>query len=243
SWNVKTHPDGHGYTMVERGSPKSWDYHRIWDKISQATANCKVDSAPLQLLAICLVAPRTISDQIANGALKDIKDHGEESSCLLAWQDINNKSPPKEIANIFTKFIGGCRRMLKQAKEDMIALSTAEKPHKHNPILLLREYVSMPGKVKDQYQHWSRIFAREKEIIEKISEHSDGTEINWSMRRLLYVELLTSSKRWLSRRESLMPFMERIRSAKNPDDIMTVLTEAAYESKFTSIDTFLNLKR
>ncbi|EER13784.1 hypothetical protein Pmar_PMAR000944 [Perkinsus marinus ATCC 50983] len=192
SWNVQTHPDGHDYTMVERGKPRSWDYPRVWDKISQATTNCQLDPAPLQLLALCLVAPRAISDQIANGALKDLKDHQTSdlptNSCLLAWQDVNNKSSPSEIADAFSKFIEGCRRM-------------------------------SPGKVKEQPQPWSRVFAREKKIIEKIAEHSDGTEINWSMRRLLYVELIASSKRWQLKRESLMGCMERIRTSKCPEDI------------------------
>ncbi|EER17887.1 hypothetical protein Pmar_PMAR027602 [Perkinsus marinus ATCC 50983] len=247
SWNVQTHPDGHDYTMVERGKPRSWDYPRVWDKICQATTNCQLDPAPLQLLALCLVAPRAISDQIANGALKDLKDHQTSdlptNSCLLAWQDVNNKSSPSEIADAFSKFIEGCRRMVKQARDDMVILSTAERPHKYNPILLLREYVGLPGKVKEQPQPWSRVFAREKKIIEKIAEHSDGTEINWSMRRLLYVELIASSKRWQLKRESLMGCMERIRTSKCPEDVMEILTETAYEAKFTSIDTLLYLKR
>ncbi|KAF4647803.1 hypothetical protein FOZ61_003654, partial [Perkinsus olseni] len=186
-------------------------------------------------------------DQIANGALKDLKDHNSSDqttgSCLLAWQDINHQSTANQMAEAFTRFIGGCRRMVKQAKDDMIALSSAERPHKHNPILLLREYVGLPGKMKDHPQPWSRIFAREKQIIEKISEHCDGTEINWSMRRLLYVELVAASKRWQLKRESLMACMERIRTADDPAGVMEILTDVAYESKFTSIDTFLNLKR
>ncbi|EEQ97164.1 hypothetical protein Pmar_PMAR022113 [Perkinsus marinus ATCC 50983] len=52
-----------------------------------ATTNCQLDPAPLQLLALCLVAPRAISDQIAN--------------------DVNNKSSPSEIADAFSKFIEG----------------------------------------------------------------------------------------------------------------------------------------
>ncbi|EER12102.1 hypothetical protein Pmar_PMAR019208 [Perkinsus marinus ATCC 50983] len=215
SWNVQTHPDGHDYTMVERGKPRSWDYPRVWDKISQATTNCQLDPAPLQLLALCLVAPRAISDQVANGALKDLKDHQTSdlptNSCLLAWQDVNNKPFPSEIADAFSKFIEGCRRM--------------------SPWQSQRTAPTMESS------------PREKKIIEKIAEHSGGSEINWSMRRLLYVELIASSKRWQLKRESLMGCMERIRTSKCPEDVMEILTETAYEAKFTSIDTLLNLKR
>ncbi|EER02036.1 hypothetical protein Pmar_PMAR024357 [Perkinsus marinus ATCC 50983] len=150
SWNVQTHPDGHDYTMVERGKPRSWDYPRVWDEISQATTNCQLDPAPLQLLALCLVAPRAISDQVANGALKDLKDHQNSdlpnNSCLLAWQDVNNKSSPSEIADAFSKFIEGCRRM--------------------SPWQSQRTAPTMESS------------PREKKIIEKIAELSDGTETN-----------------------------------------------------------------
>lgn len=76
---------------------------------------CSEQAAPLQLLALCLVAPRTISDQIAYGALEDLKDHDSvghaSASCLSAWQEINNQSTSSRMADIVTRFIAGCRRM------------------------------------------------------------------------------------------------------------------------------------
>lgn len=115
--------------------------------------------------------------------------------------------------------------------------------HEHNFILLLHEYVGLPGMVRDNPQPWSRICAREKQSIEKIAEHSDGPEINWPLRRHLYVELVASSRCWQLKREPLMVCMERIRTSKCPSGVMEILTDVAYESKFTSINTFLNLKR
>ncbi|KAF4734011.1 hypothetical protein FOZ63_008968, partial [Perkinsus olseni] len=61
--------------------------------------------------------------------------------------------------------------------------------------------------------------------------------------RLLLIELIASSKRWRYQRESLLLVMRKVRDAKSPEDVVRVLSDAAYEAKYTSLEMFLNMKR
>ncbi|KAF4694240.1 hypothetical protein FOZ60_008722 [Perkinsus olseni] len=242
SWDVVTHPDAYPFPMVTRGSAKTWNYKFIMEKLYQSVSSSPMDPAPLILLAITLLAPRTIADQIANGAQRHANSReGGKSPCLTAWKSIKETTTAEDMAAIFLRFTKGCRTMVEQAKKDLTALSSVEQPQKYNPVLLMREYVGLPS--KSEFQPWNKLFAREREIVDAIKDHEEGIDLKWPFRRLLLIELIASSKRWRYQRESLLLVMRKVRDAKSPEDVVRVLSDAAYEAKYTSLEMFLNMKR
>ncbi|KAF4674703.1 hypothetical protein FOL46_004231 [Perkinsus olseni] len=228
--------------MVTRGSAKTWNYKFIMEKLYQSVSSSPMDPAPLILLAITLLAPRTIADQIANGAQRHANSReGGKSPCLTAWKSIKETTTAEDMAAIFLRFTKGCRTMVEQAKKDLTALSSVEQPQKYNPVLLMREYVGLPS--KSEFQPWNKLFAREREIVDAIKDHEEGIDLKWPFRRLLLIELIASSKRWRYQRESLLLVMRKVRDAKSPEDVVRILSDAAYEAKYTSLEMFLNMKR
>lgn len=110
-----------------------------------------IDPATLVLLAITLLAPRTIADQIANGKQRHANSREDGNNpCLPAWRSIEESTSAQDMAAVFLQFTKGCKTMVEQAKKDFTALSSVEQPQRCNSVLPMREYVGLPSKSEFQ---------------------------------------------------------------------------------------------